>query len=281
MPLADNYDGLLIDLDGVVWRNHEFLPGAAETLTTLLAGGLPLAFVTNNPRLSPAEQAGVLREGGVEIRDDRVVTAGSTLFDFALGKFGPSPKALVVGTDSFHAQAASAGIVEVAGRERGEADGAGPGEATAQAGSGATAEVVLVSGHETFDYAELRAAAMAARDGAFLAATGRDPIMPMPDGLWPGTGAILAAIETASGKTAVTTGKPEPAIFEAALRAIGSPGRVAMIGDQLGTDIAGAQAAGLDGILVEAGTDSDRGAHDGKTTPDHRIDDLAGLLLPA
>lgn len=279
MPLADNYDGLLIDLDGVVWRNHEFLPGAAETLTTLLAGGLPMAFVTNNPRLSPAEQAVILRDGGVEVGDDRVVTAGSTLFAFAREKFGPSPEALVVGTDSFHSQAASAGIVEVAGRERGEADGAGPGEATARAG--AVAEVVLVSGHETFDYAELRAAAMAARDGAFLAATGRDPIMPMPDGLWPGTGAILAAIETASGKTAVTTGKPEPAIFEAGLRAIGSPGRVAMIGDQLRTDIAGAQAAGLDGILVEAGTDSDRGAHDGEITPDHRIDDLAGLLLPA
>ncbi|MFA9400875.1 MAG: HAD-IIA family hydrolase, partial [Acidobacteriota bacterium] len=138
-------------------------------------------------------------------------------------------------------------------------------------------EVVLVSGHERFDYAEMRAASMAARDGAFLAATGRDPIMPMPDGLWPGTGAILAAIETASGRTAVTTGKPEPAIFEAGLEAIGSPGRVAMVGDQVRTDIAGAQAAGLDGILVQStGTASQ--TSNPSVTPEHRIEDLAGLM---
>ncbi|MCB0828620.1 MAG: HAD-IIA family hydrolase [Solirubrobacterales bacterium] len=276
MRLADHYAGLLIDLDGVVWRNHQFLPGAAETVRTLLTEGMPIAFVTNNPRLSPAEQAAILRDGGVEIDDGKVVTAGSTLFEFAREMFGPAPNALVVGTDSFHAQAASAGIVEVARPDRAGPDGASP-----ATGSGTAAEVVLVSGHETFDYAELRAASMAARDGALLAATGRDPIMPMPDGLWPGTGAILAAIETASGKTAVTTGKPEPAIFEAALRAIGSPGRVAMIGDQLSSDIAGAQAAGLEGILVEAGTDPGGSGSDRETTPDHRIDDLAGLLRPA
>lgn len=253
MSLAQNYDGLLIDLDGVVWHSHRFLPGAAETLKALLADGLPLAFVTNNPRLSPSEQAGILRDGGIATDDGRVVTAASTLFDFALDRFGPKPRALVVGTDSFHAQAAAAGIEEVT-----------------------DPEAVLVSGHERFDYAEMRAASMAARDGAFLAATGRDPIMPMPDGLWPGTGAILAAIETASGLTAVTTGKPEPAIFEAGLKAIGSPGRVAMVGDQVGTDITGAQAAGLDGILVTAGTpDEDL---DGNTAPDHRIEDLTGLL---
>jgi len=257
MPLADNYDGLLVDLDGVVWRDHRFLPGAVETLTALLTVGLPMAFVTNNPRLSPAEQARILRAGGIEVEDERVVTAGSTLLDFAREKFGPSPKAVVVGTDSFHTQAAAAGIVEVPG-------------------PGGTPEIVLVSGHEKFDYAEMRAASMAARNGAFLAATGRDPIMPMPDGLWPGTGAILAAIETASGRTAVTTGKPEPAIFEAALRAIGSPDRVAMVGDQIGTDIAGAQAAGLDGILVDA--DTAGGDPAGKTAPDHQIEDLTGLL---
>ena len=262
MPLAENYDGLLIDLDGVVWRNHQFLPGAAETLKDLLAGGMPLAFVTNNPRLSPAEQAGILRKGGIAIDDGRVVTAGSTLFDFALSRFGPKPRALVVGTDSFHAQVAAAGIEDLTGSEP---------------GSRPEPEIVLVSGHERFDYVEMRAASMAARDGAFLAATGRDPIMPMHDGLWPGTGAILASIETASGQTAVTTGKPEPAIFEAGLRAIGSPGRVAMLGDQIRTDIAGAQAAGLDGILVQS-TGAASQTSDPSVTPDHRIEDLAGLM---
>ena len=94
--------------------------------------------------------------------------------------------------------------------------------------------------------------------------------MPMPDGHWPGTGAILAAIETASGREATVTGKPEPAIFEAGLDAIGRPGRVAMIGDRLDSDIAGAKAIGIAGILVSAGREAG-GA-------DHLIAGLAELV---
>ena len=111
---------------------------------------------------------------------------------------------------------------------------------------------------------------MAAATGVPFGATGRDPTMPMPDGHWPGTGAILAAIETASGARATVTGKPEPAIFEAGLEAIDRPARVAMIGDRPDTDIAGAKAAGIDGILVSAGGDL-AGA-------DHLIGDLSELV---
>jgi HAD superfamily hydrolase (TIGR01450 family) len=118
---------------------------------------------------------------------------------------------------------------------------------------------------------------MAARKGIFFAATGRDPTMPMPDGLWPGTGAILAAIETASGQRAIVAGKPERPIFEAGLRVLDLPpsAKVAMIGDRLDTDVGGAQQAGLDGILV-AGNESV--AADPGISPQHRIDALADLL---
>jgi HAD superfamily hydrolase (TIGR01450 family) len=268
--LADLYDGFLIDLDGVVWLGHEPLPGAVETLNQLTREGKPVAFVTNSPRLSPAEHAGVLRDSGVEARDEQVVTAGSTLIALAHERLGPSPRVIATGTPSFLAQLEVTGIERLALDDWREAEG------------------VLVTGHAGFDYTELKAAAMAARNGAMLAATGRDPTMPMPDGLWPGTGSILAAIETAAETTGIITGKPEKAIFEAGLAAIGpsaGPGgvtdaqgkqlRFAMIGDRLDTDVGGAQAAGLDGILVTGGA-GEGGPAD--IEADHVISSLAGLL---
>jgi HAD superfamily hydrolase (TIGR01450 family) len=264
--LAERYDGFLIDLDGVVWLGHEFIHGAVETLNVLAAEGKPVAFVTNSPRQSPAEHAKTLRQGGVKVENSQVVTAGTTLIALALKRFGPAPRVIATGTDSFLSQLAEAGIVLLDHEDWYEA------------------EAVLVSGHSGFNYAELKAASMAARAGALLAATGRDPTMPMPDGLWPGTGSILAAVETASGVEGVVTGKPEQRIFQTGLEAIGfsagehgpiGPGgkevRVAMIGDRADTDVAGGQAAGLDGILVG-------GHRDPSVRPDHIIKGLAGLL---
>ena len=257
MRLADLYDGFLVDLDGVVWLGHEMIPGAAGTLNSLVADRKPVAFVTNSPRLSPAEQAEVLRKGGVEVNEERVITAGTTLIAAAIENFGPNPRVIATGTDSFLAQLEAAGI-ELLPHSEWKA-----------------AEAVLVSGHPGFDYDELKATSMAARAGAMLAATGRDPTMPMPDGYWPGTGSILAAIETASGRKGVVTGKPERRIFEAGLKAIGADAsmRVAMIGDRADTDVGGAQAAGIDGILV-----GDNEAPGVK--PDHVIADLTGLTQP-
>jgi len=137
---------------------------------------------------------------------------------------------------------------------------------------------VLLSGHPGFDYQELKVASMLVRGGADLMATSADPTMPMPDGLWPGSGAILAAIEVASGKKATTTGKPAPALYQAGLEVLGHPERVAMIGDRPDTDIAGAQAIGLDGILVTSAGGASRDPNTNNTEPDHRIESLAELL---
>ena len=252
MALADRYDAFLIDIDGVVLLGEEPLPGAVEALATLADADKPYAFVTNNPRLSPGEQAELLRSFGIELADERMVTSAQTLVSLILEGPGPGSPAVVIGTDSFRAQVEEAGIepLPVDGWQR--------------------AESVMVSGHEELTYGELRAASMAAATGVPFGATGRDPTMPMPDGHWPGTGAILAAIETASGREATVTGKPEAAIFEAGLDAIGRPGRVAMVGDRPDTDIAGAKAVGIEGILVSTGA--------GRGDADHLVTGLADLV---
>lgn len=258
MAIADSYDGFLIDLDGVVWLGHEPIEGSAEALRRLDEGGKPFVFVTNSPRITPAEQARILRDHGIETEEGRVVTAGSTLLALADEHLGDGAPIIATGTSGFRQQVRQAGFEILPNDRWSEAEG------------------VLVTGHPGFDYDELKAASMAVRSGVFFAATGRDPTMPMPDGLWPGTGSILAAIETAGGRRAIVAGKPERPIFEAGVRVLDLPAgsRIAMIGDRVDTDVGGAQRAGLDGILV-AGNDSAKA--DG-VIPDFEISNLGELI---
>lgn len=259
MAIADSYDGFLVDLDGVVWLGHEPIDGAAEALTALAEAGKPTVFVTNSPRIAPAEQARTLRDQGIDADPDRVVTAGITLLDLARREIGDGGKVYAIGTHGFLKQ------VNEAGFERLPAD------------RWQEAEAVLVTGHPHLNYDELKAASMAARAGSFLATVGKDPTMPMPDGPWPGTGAIVAAVETASGRQAVVAGKPERPIFELGIKRLGLPegSRVAMVGDRLDTDVGGARNAGLDGILVTGNDAHDPGT---KITPDHEIAGLIDLI---
>jgi glycerol-1-phosphatase len=124
----------------------------------------------------------------------------------------------------------------------------------------------------------LLTATFALRAGASLFGTSRDPTLPMPGGAWPGTGATLAAVETASGKTAEIGGKPERHLFEQARALIPNAGRVAMVGDRLASDIEGGRRAGLATVLVLSGACSRKEADAADPPPDHVIDDLSGLL---
>ena len=115
------------------------------------------------------------------------------------------------------------------------------------------ADLVVVGAHDGFDYAELRTATQAVLRGAELIGATRDATFPMPDGPWPGTGAVLAAVEAATGRrAALVVGKPEPAMYEAARDRLG-PGRILAVGDLLEVDVAGARRAGLDSALVLTG----------------------------
>jgi ribonucleotide monophosphatase NagD (HAD superfamily) len=101
----------------------------------------------------------------------------------------------------------------------------------------------------------------------------------MPDGPWPGTGAVLAAIEVASGRTAHTVvGKPEPPMYDAARDRLG-PGRILAVGDRLDVDVAGARRAGLDSALVLTGATSRAEADAADPRPTHVADSLAALVL--
>lgn len=259
MPLAADFDGLLIDLDGVVWIGREPVTGSPEALAELLAAGKQLVFVTNNPSKPPAAFAERLRGMGVEIGSERIVTAGMVTARLA-GEAANGGGAFVIGGEPLKEMVAAAGAELLTGE---------PAYA---------AKVVVVSGHRGFDFEELLTAKRALDAGAALVATSHDPTMPMPGGEWPGTGAILAAVETATGRTAEIGGKPERHLFDLAREQLGGAERVAMIGDRVSSDIAGGRAAGLATVLVLSGTTDAEEAAAADPAPDHVVENLAALV---
>jgi ribonucleotide monophosphatase NagD (HAD superfamily) len=116
--------------------------------------------------------------------------------------------------------------------------------------------------------------------GAPLLCAGRDGSFPMPDGPWPGTGSVVAALEAASGATARSVGKPEPQVFLTALDRLGA-GRALVIGDHLEADAAGARAAGLDCAIVLTGHTTPEAAAEAEPRPAMVAESLAALVLDA
>jgi HAD superfamily hydrolase (TIGR01450 family) len=259
VSLANRFDGLLIDLDGVVWIGREPVPGSVETLRTLQGAGKRIVFVTNNPGRLPEAYAERLQGLGVEVGAEQIVTAGTAVARLAGEAASEGGSAFVIGRSALKEMVAATGARLLEGEEAEAAD------------------VVVVSGHPGFDYGELKTAKFALDRGARLFATSHDPTMPFPGGELPGTGAVLAAVEVASGKEATIAGKPERHLFEIAKEAVGE-GRLAMIGDRISSDIEGGRRAGLETVLVLSGTTSREEAEAADPAPDHLLEDLAGLL---
>jgi HAD superfamily hydrolase (TIGR01450 family) len=245
--LIAGYDHILLDLDGTVWVGDEPTPGAVEAVTALRAAGKGVAFVTNDSQLLTEEYVRKLWRLGFQASLEEVVTVGGAL-QFVLAERFQGGAAVVIGSAALRRHVEAAGLRIVNG--------------TAFA---SRADVVVVALHHGFDYDELREATQAALRGAFLIGSNRDATYPHADGLWPGSGAIIAAVETASGRTVATVGKPEPTLVQTALDRLGV-GRALMVGDRVDADLGAAYAAGIDGAVVLTGA-SDRGLAEAATKP--------------
>jgi HAD superfamily hydrolase (TIGR01457 family) len=229
--LAERYDVFLFDLDGVLYRGAEPIPGAAGAVDGLRRMGKGIAFVTNNSARTPGMVADHLRAVGVRAEPAEVETSALTTAG-VLSSRGVR-RAFVIGETGIRQALAERGI----GVLDGEPD---------------AAEAVVVGWDRGLDYAKLRTASLLIQRGAAFVATNADASYPAPEGRWPGAGAIVAAIETTTGVRAEVVGKPHPPILRSALRRAGG-GRPLVIGDRLDTDIAGASELGWDSLLVLTG----------------------------
>jgi glycerol 3-phosphatase-2 len=230
--LVDRFDAFLIDLDGVVMLGDDAVPGAPQALAGIRKRGKEVVFITNDPRGAIVDhQARLARAGIVADVSEILTAAAATAAYIAQHRTSGDRSAFVVGSKALKAEIRDIGLTIIGGD------------------AGTSADIVVVGLHTDFDYAELRIAALAVRRGAAFFATSADPTFPMPDGLWPGTGAVVAAIETAADREATVVGKPEAPMFETALSLIQGK-RPVVIGDTVTSDIAGGRRAGLPTILI-------------------------------
>ena len=260
-PLARRYDQFILDLDGCVWVGGEPTPRAVEALAELREAGKEVAYATNDPRSATEDYVARLWKIGIRASVRDVVTVGGAV-QHLLAETRSGRTAFVVGTEALRRHVTDAGLRVLNGTDL-----------------ASRAEVVVVGGTEELVYGDLKEAALAVRRGADFLATARDPTYPQPDGLWPGTGAILAAVEVASGRTAETVGKPEPQLLLTALDRLGAEGRTLVVGDRVDTDLSAAAAASLDAALVLSGG-TERAALNGfEPEPVAVKDTLADLIL--
>jgi glycerol-1-phosphatase len=259
-PLAAAYDQFILDLDGCVWIGGEATPRAVEALEALRDAGKRLAFATNDPRSATEDYVARLWKLGARASLGDVVTVGGAV-QHLLAETRSGRTAFVIGTRPLRRHVADAGLKVLNGTDL-----------------ASRAELVVVAGTEELVYEDLRVATLAVRRGAVFLATGRDPTYPQPDGLWPGTGAILAAVEYASGRTAEIVGKPRPQLFYTALDRLGE-GRTLVVGDRVDTDLAAAAAANLDAALVLTGGASRADVDGFEPRPVAVEETLADLLL--
>jgi 4-nitrophenyl phosphatase len=247
-----------VDLDGVVWRAATPIPGAAEALERLRGAGVDIVYVTNNAFPTVAGHEAKLASMGIDAAG-RVISSPMG----AASLLRPGERVLVAGGAGVDEAVRAAGATAVSYAEL-DADGAEP------------VAAVVVGFHRDFDYAKLRIASTAVRNGARLIATNDDATYPTESGEVPGNGSILAAIATAAGATPVIAGKPhEPIATVVRARAGGMRGL--MIGDRPDTDGDFATTLGWGFALVLSGVTT---AADLPVTPapDLVAVDLAALV---
>jgi HAD superfamily hydrolase (TIGR01450 family) len=256
-PLLGRYDQLIVDLDGCVWVGDEPVGGSVEAIELLRAAGKRIAFATNNSRRTGEDYVRKLWGMGIQASLGDVVTVGGAM-QHVLAETRRGMSAFVIGTEAMFRHVTEAGLKVMNNTDL-----------------ASRADLVVVSGTEDVTYDDLRVACLALRRGADFLATSRDPTYPMPDGLWPGTGAMLAAVEAASDRQAAIVGKPEPQLFLTALERLGE-GRTLVVGDRIASDIEAAKRAGLDAALVLTG---DSTAEEAAATRDPRPVAVADSLL--
>lgn len=256
--LADQYDLFLLDLDGVVRLGPGLLPGADRAVARLREAGKDVRFVTNDPRPTRTQVATELTTLGVPAAAEEVVTSGWACGVYLAGRGARS--AHVIGSPGLAQEITGSGLRL----------------------SDTAPDAVVVGCDETIGYEDIRAAAALIRAGAQFVATNNDATFPTPTGPWPATGAIVAAVQTASGVRPVVVGKPAPVMFEMALAGLNAATtRAVMVGDTAATDVLGAHRAGLPAVLVSPTTPGPSEAlEDPRLVPDAVVRDLAGLFDP-
>ncbi len=254
-----DYDGYLLDVDGVIWINGKEIPGSVETVNRLHDMGKAIVFLTNNSTKSRDEYVKALRDVGISWvgRNDIV----SSAYVAARYLSGLAERCYVIG------EAGLVGELRLAGLEVLD-------ESSAWSSG---ADAVVVGMDRNFNYMKLWTAMKLILEGSLYVATNTDRSFPTERGLAPGAGTMVAAVSAGAGTEPIVVGKPSEHIFREALRSVGD-GKVLMIGDRAETDILGATKIGIDSAFVLSGAGKTEDLRALGLEPKYVAEDLKSLF---
>jgi NagD protein len=228
---AAGHFGYLIDMDGVIYRGSQVIPGAQSFIADLRVRGIPFRFLTNNSQRSRLDVATKLQRFGFEVEAEHVLTCAIATARF-LAYQKPQGTAFVIGESGLATALHECGYA-IVDRDP---------------------DYVVVGEGRTLNFEMVEAALRMILGGAKLIATNLDPNCPTENGMRPGCGAVVAMLETAAGVKAFSVGKPSPVMLRAARKEIGlTTDQTIVIGDTMETDILGGVQLGFRTVLVLSG----------------------------
>ncbi len=278
-PQIVQFTTYLIDLDGVVYRGEELIPGAKEFVNWLNSNHKKYLFLTNNSFASEAQIVAKLTRLGIPTDGSHILGAAQAAV-IHIAQHLPNAHVYIVGEQPLFDLVRANGL-QIANTNSHKDQLANTGSQKAQATniSSPKADVVLVGLDRYFDYKKLTEAVRAVRAGATFITINRDSILPVEDGFIAGCGTMAAAIEAGSGVTPEVVGKPQPMLLQESMRLLGSrPEETVMIGDGLDTDILAGKAAGTHTLLVLSGKDSRESLKKASITSDYVYNSLADVV---
>lgn len=249
--MTDDIGGVLLDLDGTVYRGKDPVPGAADFVARLAGRGIPYLFVTNRANRTPEAVCDQLRAMAIDCEPAQVLTSAQ-----ATARFLGGGSAYCVGEPALPEALEAAGIA-VTDRQP---------------------DAVVVGLDSQVTYAKLERATRLILAGARFVATNTDHLLSNHDGFSPGNGAIVAAIAKATSLEPIVVGKPERPIIDAAIELLGVAREGAIvIGDNPATDVLAAQRAGVRSVLILTGIADRRAAEAVSPPPTWIVDDYDQL----
>ena len=247
---------LIIDMDGVLYRGDQPIPGVAEFFQFLSDHSINYLCATNNPTLTPQQYTEKLARMGVRVPPERILTSSLATAEYLSAQYPPGTRVFAVGeTGLIEAFKASHFVLD-------DRD----------------ASVVVAGMDRQMTYDKLARATLLIRGGAAFVGTNPDKTLPVPEGEIPGAGSLLALLETASGVKPTVIGKPEQHLYQIALdRLQSSLEETAAVGDRLETDILGAARMGLFSLLVLSGVSTADEARTAANPPNLIFNDVGEL----
>ena len=229
----DQFETLLLDLDGVIYEGNNKIVDAVESITTLSETGIKVGYVTNNSSRKPETIADQLRGFGLTLSAEEIISSAQAGVELLERMIPAGSKVLVVGGEGLRFEVVNAGFELVKLSDDKPA-------------------AVIQGFAPDVGWNDLAEASYSIQGGAKWVATNQDWTIPREKGLAPGNGTLVSAVHTAVGQLPVVAGKPERAIFETAMRKFATKSAI-YVGDRLDTDVVGANKAGLGSGLVMTG----------------------------